>query len=623
MSSPPTGILFYEPRAKPLSTTGTLQPGAYYQFYVTQTTTPTNVYADGGLTTPLSQTPGTGGTTAASDGRLVPIYMDPNVIYRVQLYSSTGTLLEDTDPYVNTGTPSQSAIGQALWPQTSAESAASVTPTFYYYPPGDIRRYGASPSNPDNGPNINNALKCNPIVYDGNTNGPVLYPIQTTIRFRAAGQIFKGAGMGDSNTVGGAGAVFAPRTTLKWTGSAGGKVVSTSDGTNCYSETELRDIFIDGNSLAQYGVEGFDDSLAISGCWRNRYINVGIMNCTTCAYYMGNGSGANGKPFANDNYLENCYLWNSVRGIFGAGAVPQIHHCTIGNNSTAGMHLKGQGSEAKVYGGIFHNNAWDIIADNGATTGCQNVTAIGTWFENSTSGIYLTNASHSLHMIGCHLHTFSGTCMFNFNNQAGAAVIKCWAAAGASSYGLINTNPAYDYDVLGSGIAIDAGYSIRATQAGGAIRADNSAFFVGLASSTANNVTGDGTQYSFNTTGVNVFYNLGSNVNTSTGVFTAPYDGYYLFTVQVEFTNVTSSHNDAQLLLNVGGNLYTMDRRNPGTQLEAGSTQAHIAGTVQVQVLKGTACYPVVSVNGSTKTVGILSSNLGTNWRTSFSGRMM
>jgi hypothetical protein len=100
MSSPPTGALFYDARAKPLSTTGAIQPGAYYQFYTTGTTTLANVYADGALTTPLSQTPGTGGTTAAGDGRLVPIYLNPTVIYRYQLYSAGGILLEDVDPYI-------------------------------------------------------------------------------------------------------------------------------------------------------------------------------------------------------------------------------------------------------------------------------------------------------------------------------------------------------------------------------------------------------------------------------------------------------------------------------------------------------------------------------------------
>ena len=40
----------------------------------------------------------------------------------------------------------QAAIGYALYPRTTAEIAAGVTPTNYAYPPGDVRRYGADPT---------------------------------------------------------------------------------------------------------------------------------------------------------------------------------------------------------------------------------------------------------------------------------------------------------------------------------------------------------------------------------------------------------------------------------------------------------------------------------------------
>lgn len=149
MAAPPNGVLFNEARAKPLSTTGAIQPGAYYQFYLTGTLTLTNVYSDGNVLIPLSQTPGTGGTTAASDGRLVPIYLNPAIVYRYQLYSAAGALLEDVDPYVPVSVPTQAQIGQVLYPQTATELAISITPTNYAFPADpyvDPRRYGADPT---------------------------------------------------------------------------------------------------------------------------------------------------------------------------------------------------------------------------------------------------------------------------------------------------------------------------------------------------------------------------------------------------------------------------------------------------------------------------------------------
>lgn len=136
--------MFSDPQVKPISTLGLPQAGAYLLFFLTGTTTPANVYADGLLTTPLSQVPGTTqpSCTADSAGRFNPIYLNPSTIYRVQMFNFLNVKFEDVDPYVPPGISNQGTIGQILFPQTAAEIAVSVTPTFYFYPPGDARRYG-------------------------------------------------------------------------------------------------------------------------------------------------------------------------------------------------------------------------------------------------------------------------------------------------------------------------------------------------------------------------------------------------------------------------------------------------------------------------------------------------
>ena len=100
----PQGVLFYDPYDKPLSTAGQVQAGCYRLFFVSGTGfgTPQNVYADGALLTVLSQVPGQAqpSCTADGNGRFNPIYLNPALLYGVQLFSSTGTLLQQTDPYV-------------------------------------------------------------------------------------------------------------------------------------------------------------------------------------------------------------------------------------------------------------------------------------------------------------------------------------------------------------------------------------------------------------------------------------------------------------------------------------------------------------------------------------------
>lgn len=101
-----TGQLFYDPVARPLSSTGISMPGAYYNFYVSGTTTPAIVYQDSALTLPYPAATLNGSSPlftviqADGTGAMPPMFLNPQTIYRVQLYSSTWSLIEDVDPYV-------------------------------------------------------------------------------------------------------------------------------------------------------------------------------------------------------------------------------------------------------------------------------------------------------------------------------------------------------------------------------------------------------------------------------------------------------------------------------------------------------------------------------------------
>ncbi len=88
---------------------------AYYQFYLSGTTTPTNVYQNGTLATPFSPT---GKVAADAYGRFPAIWLDPSVIYRVRLYNSSNVQQWQNDPYYSQlstfGTSSLSAYGPKI-----------------------------------------------------------------------------------------------------------------------------------------------------------------------------------------------------------------------------------------------------------------------------------------------------------------------------------------------------------------------------------------------------------------------------------------------------------------------------------------------------------------------------
>lgn len=101
-----TGQLFYDPVARPLSSVGVAMPNAYYNFYVSGTTNPAQVYQDAALTLPFPAASLNGSAAlftvvqADGTGAMPPMFLNPQLIYRVQLYSSTWSLIEDVDPYV-------------------------------------------------------------------------------------------------------------------------------------------------------------------------------------------------------------------------------------------------------------------------------------------------------------------------------------------------------------------------------------------------------------------------------------------------------------------------------------------------------------------------------------------
>jgi hypothetical protein len=130
--------LFRLPKSTNIGTASfRLEAGAKAYFYATGTTTPQNTYSDSGL---LFAHPNP--VVADSAGVLPAIYLDPSLAYKLTLKTSADVLIYTVDP-ANDRSIDQDSIGRILYPQTDAELAASVTPSNYAYPPGNILRYGA------------------------------------------------------------------------------------------------------------------------------------------------------------------------------------------------------------------------------------------------------------------------------------------------------------------------------------------------------------------------------------------------------------------------------------------------------------------------------------------------
>ncbi len=130
--------LFTLPRVIVFDTNAALVSGAKANFYIAGTLTRQNTYTDSALTVASSNP-----VIADGNGVLAPIYLDATLNYKVDITDSLDSSLADYPVDNITAALTATEVGTALYPVTSDETAAAVTPTVYSYPPGDVRRYGA------------------------------------------------------------------------------------------------------------------------------------------------------------------------------------------------------------------------------------------------------------------------------------------------------------------------------------------------------------------------------------------------------------------------------------------------------------------------------------------------
>jgi len=172
--------------------------------------------------------------------------------------SQAGTIAGVTNPLTRT------SVGTVLYPQTSAETSASVTPTNYYYEPGDIRRYGATTGAADNSTAIQNAIS---VATSG--GGAVFIPpgswtCTTSVQMESSVQLY---GLGDASHLSMSGCSIVVSGVEQaahvdfWkmkgirvsrTGSAGPAIQLTGDDTSGSNEGAIRgyleDVYVDDST---------------------------------------------------------------------------------------------------------------------------------------------------------------------------------------------------------------------------------------------------------------------------------------------------------------------------------------------------------------------------------------
>lgn len=130
------------------------------------------------------------------------------------------------------------------------------------------------------------------------------------------------------------------------------------------------------------------------------------------------------------------------------------------------------------------------------------------------------------------------------------------------------------------------------------------------------NVTGDGTIYT-------IIYNtevqdFGGNYNPATGVYTAPYTGWYQFNASAFLNALTASFTSCAIYLTTPSYEFQANQCNIGAIRNA-SNQACLQISRTIYMTAGQTCVAKVIVSGSTKTVGFVNDTVSST----FTGKLV
>lgn len=284
----------------------------------------------------------------------------------------------------------QSAIGAIFQPQSAAESAASVTPTNFFYAVGNINRYGNNnvPGTTDMTTALNNALL---VASKSNANigGAAVYLPAGIYAFSSDINM----PMGDPYLLGGGAYAVSmygdgrEQTILKAISGGSfthGIYFNGVSGPSYRNMGTLRDLQIDGNALLV-------DGITTSFCQLGTIERVGVRNCTHRGLFHDNCLMMRYKDMfvtlCGSASFSQIEIDGSLTGSTGGTTTTILDHVWVqsGNSGcVAGMAID-RSYNVTVINGAYESTGQGIqISSKSTTFGCNGIKIINTDFEVPT-----------------------------------------------------------------------------------------------------------------------------------------------------------------------------------------------------------------------------------------------
>lgn len=478
-----SGTPFVAPRFIPVSSTGRPYPAARLYFYRAGTTTLATVYTNSALTVPAANP-----LTANSAGMFDAVYLDPDGgDVKAVLQDSRDVQLWSEDNISVAPSLTQAAVGAALYPRSTEEIDAGVTPSDYSQPYGWVTRFGTDKTAFDS------ALLAYDSVYVPEGN----YTLGSTLTL-AAGKTIYGCGLASQITKGANGAMISMGkdstlrnlylygsgstytgvgVTIPYTAEFEGRQVI--DSCRIYDSASYCVQYVSGGAGAGFGSKIIDSDMRVTSdtvaCvqWgndpSNSHGNRSIINCTA-------GSG----PLVDCYNADNGFIIGNTIGdngsaagiLFGATSAKVI---VIGNRIAATTTITLQGQAHTVVGNVVAS----AITLASGTADCH----IG---NNTVTGA-ITDSSGQANQIDAPLASYSGAWTGSGGNPAigdGASYFySVREGRQVTVYAGITMGSTTTYGTGSWRISLPVACSGSANAIGSALMYDNNAtkYYVGLA----------------------------------------------------------------------------------------------------------------------------------------------
>jgi Pectate lyase superfamily protein len=360
---------------------GVVLAGGKVYTYVAGTTTPVATYTSSSLSVAQANP-----IILQSNGRLgSPVWVPAGVTVKMVLQDSSGNTISGgtIDNLEGINDPSYltaNGIGLALYPQTAAELAASVTPSSYQYPAGNVLRYGATGNgSTDDTTAINKALSCNTYVT---------FPLGTYVTSSAL-NVLNGTYI-QGQSVGGADSYLSGNAPVTILSSAAYGISCNPTGSEAWLGIEISNLMVRSSTGTGTGI------------FINNINHCVFRNVNTADYSSGIGwqFGINSTFFAGQySTLFECRSFNCQSGLV--------------NNSYGGL---------EIIGGIFdgNNNGTPSTSPTVGATGitvnaADNCLLLGTRIQGFATAINVTANAYYFKAVGTRHEMFTTGMLINGN----------------------------------------------------------------------------------------------------------------------------------------------------------------------------------------------------------------